>query len=227
MFNQTENKIKKRGLYLMPGMAASPRIFELIDLSDSFDVVHLSWETPHPGESLQDYSKRICKRVTHSNPILIGVSFGGVLVQEMAKNIKCFKVVIISSIKSSKELPFVMSLSKKTNAHKLLPTDWIRNLESLALFVFGSSVERKVDLYKRYLSERDPEYLKWAVHALLNWNQEQFDSEVIHIHGEKDSMFPLKNIIKTPYLHVVPNGTHAMILAKFSWFNKELFKLLQ
>ena len=50
------------------------------------------------------------------------------------------------------------------------------------------------------------------------------DMEII---WEKDSMFPLKNIIKTPYLHVVPNGTHAMILAKSSWFNKELFKLLQ
>ena len=70
-----------------------------------------------------------------------------------------------------------MILSKKTNAHKLLPTQWVKNLESLALFVFGSSIERKVGLYQKYLSERDPKYLKWAIHTLVNWEQEVFDPE--------------------------------------------------
>jgi esterase/lipase len=33
------------------------------------------------------------------NPVLIGVSFGGILVQEMAKHIDARKVIIISSVK--------------------------------------------------------------------------------------------------------------------------------
>jgi len=217
---------EKRGLYLMPGMAASPRIFEFINLSEFFEVVCLSWITPEDEESIVDYAKRMCLRIQHKDPILLGVSFGGILVQEMAKHISCDKVVVVSSIKSFKELPLSMILSKKTNAHKLLPTQWVKNLESLAFFVFGSSIERKVGLYQKYLSERDPKYLKWAIHTLVNWEQEVFDPEVIHIHGEKDSMFPINNIIKTPYLHSLPDGTHAMILAKHQWFNTELPKLL-
>ena len=217
---------EKHGLYLMPGMAASPRIFQFINLSEFFEVVCLSWIIPEDEESIADYAKRMCLRIQHKDPILLGVSFGGILVQEMAKHISCDKVVVVSSVKSFKELPLSMILSKKTNAHKLLPTQWVKNLESLAFFVFGSSIERKVGLYQKYLSERDPKYLKWAIHTLVNWEQEVFDPEVIHIHGEKDSMFPFNNIIKTPYLHSLPDGTHAMILAKHQWFNTELPKLL-
>ena len=226
MKNPSEKDTEKRGLYLMPGMAASPRIFEFINLSDFFEVVCLSWITPENEESIADYAKRMCQRIQHKDPILLGVSFGGILVQEMAKHISCDKVIVVSSVKSYKELPLSMILSKKTNAHKLLPTKWIKNLESLALFVFGSSTERKVGLYQKYLSERDPKYLKWAIHTLVNWEQEVFDPEVIHIHGEKDTMFPFNNIIKTPYLHSLPEGAHAMILAKHQWFNTELPKLL-
>jgi len=217
---------EKRGLYLMPGMAASPRIFEFINLSEFFEVVCLSWIIPEDEESIADYAKRMCLRIQHKDPILLGVSFGGILVQEMAKHISCDRVVVVSSIKSYKELPLSMILSKKTNAHKLLPTQWVKNLESLAFFVFGSSIECKVGLYQKYLSERDPKYLKWAIHTLVNWEQEVFDPEVIHIHGEKDTMFPFNNIIKTPYLHFLPDGTHAMILVKHQWFNTELPKLL-
>jgi len=226
MKKRSEKNTEKHGLYLMPGMAASPRIFEFINLSEFFEVVCLSWIIPEDEESIADYAKRMCLRIQHKDPILLGVSFGGILVQEMAKHISCDKVVVVSSIKSFKELPLSMILSKKTNAHKLLPTQWVKNLESLAFFVFGSSIERKVGLYQKYLSERDPKYLKWAIHTLVNWEQEVFDPEVIHIHGEKDSMFPINNIIKTPYLHSLPDGTHAMILAKHQWFNTELPKLL-
>ena len=53
--------------------------------------------TPEKGESLASYAKRMSQRVEHKNPVLLGVSFGGILVQEMAKYLRvreanyCFK----------------------------------------------------------------------------------------------------------------------------------------
>ena len=98
---------------MMPGMAASPRIFEFLNLNDSFDVICLSWILPESQESLAHYAKRMCERVEHEEPVLLGVSFGGLLVQEMAKHIKCSKVVVVSSIKSNKELPLSMQAVQK------------------------------------------------------------------------------------------------------------------
>ena len=158
-------------VYLMPGMAASPRIFEFINLGSDFELINLSWIPPKEKESLTDYAARMCERITHKNPVLLGVSFGGILVQEMAKIIPSRKVIIVSSIKSKEEFSLSMKLAKKTGAHKLLPTQWIQNLESLALFVFGPSIQSKVAAYQTYLSERDPAYLDWSINTIVHWDQ--------------------------------------------------------
>ena len=49
-----------KSIYLMPGMAANPRIFEFLVFPDNFQVFHLSWITPEKEESIQNYAKRMC-----------------------------------------------------------------------------------------------------------------------------------------------------------------------
>ena len=158
-------------IYCMPGMAASPKIFEFINLSDKFEIYCLSWITPKANELLSEYAKRMCDKIKHKNPVLLGVSFGGILVQEMAKYISVHKIIIISSIKSRIELSFPMKMAKKTNAHKLLPTQWVNNIDLLAMFSFGRGIKKRISLYQRYLSERNPKYLNWAIDTLVNWEQ--------------------------------------------------------
>ena len=210
-------------VYLMPGMGANPRIFEFLSLSKGYDVNFLTWITPQKNESLQDYAKRMCYRVKHKNPILIGVSFGGVLVQEMANHIQCKKVIIISSIKSNQEMPSHMKLARRTNTHRLFPTQWIKNLETFPLFVLGKGIQRRFSYYKRYFSERDPEYLNWAIDQLVKWNRNEAQKGIVHIHGEQDSIFPVKNI-KNPFIKM--EGDHAIIITKSIWFNKNLPKIM-
>ena len=210
-------------IYLMPGMGANPKIFEFLDLPNQFQVKFLSWIPQRNNETLDHYSKRMSERVKHKNPVLIGVSFGGVLVQEMAKHIDCKKIIIISSVKSNRELPKRMKLAKLTNAHKLLPTKWITNIETFAAFVFGKGMQLRIENYQRYLSERDPEYLNWAIDRLVNWNRCIPIPGIIHIHGAQDSVFPLKNI-QDPFIKIL--GDHAIILTKSDWFNKNLPKII-
>lgn len=209
-------------LYLMPGMAASPRIFEYIKLPENFELVYLSWMSPSKDERLSDYAKRMCERVTHQDPVLLGVSFGGILVQEMAKHISCRNVIVVSSIKSNVESTVFMKLARTTAAHKLLPTQWIKSLESLALYVFGPSIASKVEAYQHYLSERDPAYLDWSIDQIVHWDQTEINPEIIHIHGDNDAVFPIKNINSSNKLYRLKNATHAMILTHHKWFNENL-----
>lgn len=210
-------------VYLMPGMGANQRIFEFLSLSDRFDINFLSWIPPKKNESLEHYAKRMCKLVKHQNPILIGVSFGGVLIQEMARQMDCQKIIIISSVKSNQELPKHMKLAQLTNAHRLLPTQWIKNIETFALFVFGDGIQLRLDHYKKYLTERDPEYLSWSIERLVKWNRNSPPKDIIHIHGTQDSVFPIKNI-QNPLIKI--DGDHTIILTKSDWFNKNLPKIL-
>ena len=78
--------MSKIPVYFMPGLAASATIFERIALPEAvFEMIPLEWEIPLEMESLANYAQRIAEKITRPNPVLVGVSFGGILVQEMAK----------------------------------------------------------------------------------------------------------------------------------------------
>jgi len=209
----------------MPGMAAGPAIFERIKLpADVFECHYLEWLVPEKEESLEHYAQRIAQNITHENAILIGVSFGGILVQEMKQFVNPKKVIIISSVKTNSELPRGMKIAKTTKAYKLLPTKLVENIDNLAKFTFGSSVlKQKLKLYEKFLSVRDKAYLDWSIEQIVNWKRTEVDPEVIHIHGDKDEVFPIKHIKN---VIVVKGGTHVMILTKYRWLCDNLPKIM-
>ena len=211
-------------IYLMPGMAANPSIFDGIKLpEEQFSVFKLDWSIPKKGISLEEYAKLMCDRIEHDIPVLLGVSFGGLLVQEMSKHIATRKVIAVSCVKSHKELPRRMLFAKHTKVHKLLPTGLVNNMELLAKYAFGETVTKRLHLYEQYLSVRDKYYIDWSIDQIVNWKQTIPPKNLIHINGDKDNVFPISNIkdcIK------VKNGTHTMIIHRAKWFNEHLPELI-
>lgn len=136
-------------VYLMPGMAASPLIFENIKLpKPQFKIHYLEWMLPKENELLSDYAFRMSKKIEHSNPVLLGVSFGGILVQEMCKHLDVSKLIIVSSVKSKQELPLKMQLAKSTGAYKLVPTQLASKIEVFEKYAFGKTMAKRLELYK-------------------------------------------------------------------------------
>lgn len=216
--------MSKIPVYMMPGLAASSNIFERIVLPDAiFEIVLLEWEIPLAKETLVEYAQRMTKKIIHPNPVLIGVSFGGILVQEMSKFIDARKVIIISSVKTNQEFPRRMKVAKITKAYQLIPTNLIANVESLSKFSFGTGIDKRLKLYEKFLRVRDKRYLDWAVEQIILWDRTIVDESVIHIHGDQDDVFPIKYI---PNCIAVKGGTHIMILSKYKWLNENLPKII-
>jgi esterase/lipase len=212
-------------VYLMPGMAANPTIFEYLKLPEEQYKIHwLEWQIPNKNETLSEYAQRMCKFIKHDEVVLLGVSFGGILVQEMSKFIKLKKLIVVSSVKSHHELPKRFKLIKITKAYKILPTQLVSNIDLLAKYAFGETIKKRVDLYKKYLSVSDKTYLDWAIKQVVCWDQEEPNKEAIYIHGDKDIVFPHScqgNCI------IVEGGTHIMVINKYKWFNENLPKLIE
>jgi hypothetical protein len=212
-------------VYLMPGMAASSKIFERIVLDeDEFEMYYLEWMLPLEHESLSAYAERMAYKIKHPNPVLIGVSFGGILVQEMKSFINPQKIIIISSVKTREEFPLRMKVAASTKAYKLFPTGWVGNIELLGKFTFGSKVTQRLKLYEQFLSVRDKSYLDWAIESIMLWERTVADPEVFHIHGDQDEVFPSKYLSN---FIAVKGGTHIMILNKFKWLNEHLPKIIK
>ena len=214
----------KISVYFMPGLAANASIFERISLpADQFDTYFMEWEIPLDNETLSEYAQRISKKVTHENPVLVGVSFGGILVQEMAQFLNPSKIIIISSVKSNLEFPTAFKLAKQTKAYKLIPTSLIENVYNLAKFTFGEKVIKRLKLYQMFLTVRDKKYLDWSIEKIILWDRKKADPNVVHIHGDVDEVFPIKYIQDCI---IVKGGTHIMILTKYKWINVNLPKII-
>ena len=209
----------------MPGLAASPTIFENIKLpEDEFEMIMLEWMIPLDKESLEDYALRMTKSIKHENPVLIGVSFGGILVQEMSKLIKVRKTIIISSVRTNKEFPRRMKIAKTTMAYKLIPTQLLSNVEALAKYAFGDTVTKRLALYEKYLQMRDKKYLDWAIENVILWKNDKINEKVVHIHGTDDEVFPIKYIANCIQIQ---GGTHIMVINKYKWLNENLPSIIK
>ncbi|KZS38612.1 alpha/beta hydrolase [Aquimarina aggregata] len=211
-------------IYFVPGMAADVSIFENIKLpTNQFSIYTIPWKIPDKEESISEYAKRMCEAVKHDNAVLIGVSFGGIIVQEMSKRMKFRKVIIISSVKSKFELPKRMKIARKTGFYKLLPTSLISKIENWEKLAFGDFAKKRAAMYQRYLSVNDKRYLDWAIKNMVCWDQEKPSDDLIHIHGDKDVVFPIVNIKNCI---TVEKGTHVMIVNRARWFNKYLPEII-
>ncbi len=211
-------------VYLMPGLAANPSIFENIRLPDhTFEIHRLEWFVPERGMSLQQYAEKMAEQVKGEHPVLLGVSFGGLLVQEMARFLDPRKVIIVSSVKNKGELPRRLIFARYTHIHKLLPTGLINNVELLAKYAFGETVTKRLKLYEQYLSLRDKYYIDWSIDKIVNWQQKDCMPGVVHIHGDQDAVFPKEHIGECI---TVEGGTHTMILHRARWFNENLPEII-
>lgn len=211
--------MRKIPIYLVPGLAAGPEIFENLKFpEDKYEVHHLKWKIPLAlEETIANYAMRMSKDVKEEKPVLVGVSFGGIMVQEMSKYLETKKVIIISSVKHHDELPKRFQMVKFTKAYKLFPTKVVTNFEEYTQYFLGKSLKKKADIYKKYLSVRNKLYLNWSITNIIKWEQKNETKNITHIHGTKDYVFPIKNIdncIK------IEGGNHAMIITKAKKLSK-------
>ncbi|MGV8946033.1 MAG: alpha/beta hydrolase [Lutibacter sp.] len=217
---------KKVAIYFVPGLAASPEIFEFLQFpEEEFELHFLEWMLPlSEKETIEHYAKRMSDMVTEENPVLIGVSFGGIMVQEMSKFLQPKKVIIISSIKSRNELSKALKLLQKLHIYKLFPSKIIENIEIFSFFAFGKTIKTRMKLYKKYFSVRDRKYLNWSIYNVLNWKQTEPLENILHIHGTEDAIFSFKYVANCI---PVEKGTHIMIINKAKTISKLISESLK
>lgn len=215
---------EKTPLYFVPGMAASGEIFKNLKFPDNYEIHILEWLIPEKGESLKAYSKRMSLRIKKKNAILIGVSFGGVVVQEMSEFLDLKKLIIISSVKTRSELPRRMKFASHTKAYKLIPTGLVLSAEDLTKFSIGPRSKKRLALYQEYLKVRNKQYLDWALEKMVTWKRVEKIENLIHIHGDQDIVFPIKNIDGCT---IIKGGTHIMILNKGRVISQKLLQILE
>ncbi|MEO8860176.1 MAG: alpha/beta hydrolase [Ginsengibacter sp.] len=205
-------------IYCISGFGADERVFSKLNFGDN-QVHYLSWLLPFSNEKIEAYAKRMSEKIEQLNPIIIGLSFGGMMAIEISKLITTHKVIIISSIKTCHELPFWMRIAGRLKLDKIFPMRSFSLIEPLENYNLGIEDDEERKLVKSYRKNVSQDYTNWAIHQILNWTNEWRPANLLHIHGGNDHIFPIK-YIKANY--VIEDGGHFMIMNR----NKKVDEIL-
>jgi len=203
-------------IYIFSGLGVDKRVFDNIDFGN-LDVEFIDWIEAFENESLENYALRISEKITNENPILIGLSFGGMLAIEISKIIKVKKLILIASAKNRNELPEVYRIAGKLKLNKLIPNSILKHQNFITNWLFGIESEKEKQLFKSILIDTDSKFLKWAINEIVNWKNEISPENCIHIHGNNDRIIPIKNIEAD---FVIENGGHFITVNKANEIEK-------
>lgn len=210
-------------IYCISGFGADERVFAKLDFGNN-DVHFIQWKIPEKNETLASYARRMQQEIVHANPILIGLSFGGMMAIEIAKLIPVEKVILISSIRDRYELPFYMKLTAALRFNKIIPLKPYKILERIENYNLGVETEGEKQLLREYRKNISQAYTDFAINEIVNWKNERSPEKVIHIHGTNDHIFPIKYIHNPDY--VINGGGHLLLMNNADEVNQILKKEL-
>lgn len=198
-------------IYCISGLGADEGAFSRLNIT-GYQLVYLPWLLPEKKEPISTYAKRMSAGIKTENPIIIGLSFGGMMAIEIAKLLQVKKIILISSIRKMDELPGWMKGVAKLNLNKLFTMRSHTILEPIQNRLLGVSIDsEEIVMVRNYRKNAPIVYTTWAVNEVINWRNNWLHPNIFHIHGDNDKMFPIKKLSPT---HIIKGGGHFMIMNK-------------
>ena len=196
-------------LYCIPGFGVDDKIFGNLKLNA--DLVFINWLDPLPKETISEYAARMASKIEEDDPVILGISFGGMIALEIAKQRPVKQIILISSVKTRSELPQQLKITGKLRLNRLFPVKKVQQNDQfykVANRRLGARTPEEQAFANAYRKNASLNYVNWSFEQILNWKNTECPPKTIHIHGDKDQIFPMKPIKPT---HVIENGTHMMV----------------
>jgi pimeloyl-ACP methyl ester carboxylesterase len=210
-------------VYFVSGLAADSRVFNNIRLPKHCEAVFLEWIEPLKKESLKDYALRMAGSInTNESFGIIGLSMGGMITAEIARQYKPAVVILISSIPGSAQLPFYLKAAGAIRLHKLVPVSLVKSAAKFKRVFTSESAEDKIIL-KQIIQDSDSRFIHWAMDAILKWRCDALPPPYVHIHGSKDEILPMRFTKPT---HIIPKAGHLMVMTRAREINVILHEVL-
>ena len=211
-------------IVLFPGVGANDGLFRQRKAFPQLIVPE--WLIPKKHESIAAYSERFANELRSHGPCLIGgVSFGGLIAQEVARHLTPSAVVLISCVRTD-ELPARICFYRSLRfLIRLVP------IRALQLFVIPATS----DLFKkifpslsgwaRWFYRSDPRLLKWSYqHFLARPSTMDLNCPVFQIHGDRDLLLPSR---LTQPDRIIPGGGHLIVKTHAKEVNDYIRQILE
>ncbi len=194
-------------IYCISGVGADERIFKNLAIRN-YEIIPIPWPAFEQSDDLRSYAQKVSAKIPGEKPIILGLSFGGMLAVEIGKIRATENIFLVSSAKKSAELP---RISRMYNADKMLDMmpDFLFKSARLANFrMIGAKNKEEEKALAAMLHDSAPGFVKWALKSIVLWKNTDYPAGIIHLHGTADMIIPYRDV-RADYW--VEGGTHIMI----------------
>jgi esterase/lipase len=161
-------------IYLFSGLGADKSVFDNLFFLNTRKHKFIEWKKPK-SNNLENYALQLSSQIdTTKKVILIGVSFGGMLVSALSKHIQTEKVILISSASNSTELPFLYRFFGKLKLYFFIPTFLLNKPNKLLSFAFGTAQKKYKNEEKQLyqiIKNSNPKFAKSFIKMVLTWKK--------------------------------------------------------
>ncbi|MGB5005301.1 MAG: alpha/beta hydrolase [Ferruginibacter sp.] len=210
-------------IYCISGLGADERAFSKLNVP-GYKLEVIKWLLPEKDEDLPHYARRMRDFIKEENPVLMGLSFGGMVCTEIAKQMEVKKIIIISSIKTAGELPFWLKTIAVLRLNRIFPLRSTKLTQPIQNRMLGIQAEEEKTLVSSLRKKADLPYVTWAVDKAINWKNEWQHPKIFHIHGDNDRLFPIKYVKPT---FTIKKAGHFMIMNRADEVSDCIISILQ
>lgn len=206
-------------IYCISGLGADYRIFQKLQVKDA-EMHFIHWEMPGANDTMRSYALKLAKQIKHSEIILIGMSYGGMLATEISSHFNntgdgkdpggftIKKTILVSSCKCRDEFPGLLTLAGRMRIHRAVPYRLVLRNNFLNRFVFDpDSNKAELQLKRTMLKDLQVNFIRRSLNMIMNWKNVPA-AGVVHIHGTRDKLLTPKNV-KADFW--IDGGGHFMV----------------
>lgn len=212
-----------KNIFIFTGLGADERVFHKINF-ENYNAIHIKWITPIQNETIEEYALRLTQQITTSHPILVGLSFGGMMAVEVAKHIDTEKIILISSSKNKNEIPFYYRLAGKMRLHKIIRARFLVKANKMTNKIFSVRSSEDKKIISSMMAASDVVFLNWAIDKIVHLKNEVVHKNLTHIHGSADRILPIRFVQADI---VIKGGTHLMIMNKAAEVQQKILEAIK
>lgn len=203
-------------IYCISGLGADYRLFKNLAIH-GYNVVPLPWVPHTKDDTMSTYAMKMAAQIKEENPIILGLSLGGMLTTEIVRQMPVKKAFLISSAKTKNELGYSNDILRWVSKKDLVPSFMFNDPNFLQLHFLGAHTTEEKEFLRQIIRDADPVFVRWAINMLLHWESTTYPQGLIHIHGTDDKVIRSKNVRPT---HWLEGGSHIMIYNRAAEVNK-------
>jgi pimeloyl-ACP methyl ester carboxylesterase len=200
----------KHNVYLFSGLGADERVFKNLKFPKS-QIYHIKWPNVTKDTARDFFLSELLTQIkTKKNNVFLGVSFGGLIAQDIAQSIPVEKLIIVSSVIDDAEMPGLYKSPLLSLFLKVVPNFLLNKPNGIINFMFSTKTDEGRKTLHDIILDTDPTFLRWAVSYLRKWKKPTLlkAKRTYRIHGSNDRVFP--KISKHLQTEVVPGGHFAI-----------------